>query len=386
MTVQVPAAHDPWLTASRFPHLKSLDGLRAVAIGMVFLGHAGLGRIIIPGGLGVTLFFFLSGYLITSLLRAEQGTVGTISISGFYIRRVLRIVPPLWISLLLLGLASAAGLVPAGLDPLAIAAQALFAINYADLWGHSDGVPGMPLWSLAVEEHYYLIFPAVYLLLARHCPVRTMAAIFAAACGVALALRCVHVFVFHDIFYTYFFTHTRFDSILFGAILALWNNPALEERAWRPKAWQAGLALVLIVATVIPRNDLFRETIRYTLQGGLLFVLFSYLVVARGTVSRILTSWPMQIIGRYSYTIYLCHYFFLMAVHQLLPGANKVIVAVIGGLITLFYAAAMYRLVERNATRLRRRLHPVETPSDRTVDQPETIVPATAADAVSRPA
>ena len=75
-----------------------------------------------------------------------------------------------------------------------------------------------------------------------------------------------------------------------------------------------------------------------------------------------------------------------MALHQLVPGANKVIVAESGGLITLFYAAAMYRLVERNAARLRRRLHPIETPSDRTVDQPETIVPATAADAVSRPA
>lgn len=362
---------DRWLTQTKFPHLPALDGLRAVAIGIVFLGHAGLGRILIPGGFGVTIFFFLSGYLITSLLRAEYAMSGSVSLKGFYIRRTLRIIPPLWISIALFGVASAAGVVPAELDPIAIFLQLFFGINYAEPFGHAAGVPGMPLWSLAVEEHYYLIFPALYILLARKFEARKVATVFGLSCLIALGLRIVHVFVFEDVYYTYYFTHTRFDSILFGAVLALWNNPALEKNAWKPNNWQFVAALILLAITIIPRNEIFRETIRYTLQGILLFVFFSGVIGGRGWINRILISSPFQLVGRYSYTIYLSHYFFLKAVQHMTPSTHKAIAALVAGVLTFLYSAAMYRFVERPAGKLRHRLNPVEKASDAAL-QPAT--------------
>src|SRR5277367_1367766 len=75
-----------------------LDGIRAVAFGLVFVAHVGFDRIV-PGGFGVTVFFFLSGYLITTLLRLEAERTGTVSLRGFYIRRAFRILPPLYITI-----------------------------------------------------------------------------------------------------------------------------------------------------------------------------------------------------------------------------------------------------------------------------------------------
>src|ERR1017187_1002760 len=79
-------------------HIPSLDGLRAIAIALVFLSHAGL-RDVVPGTFGVTVFFFLSGYLITTLLRREWARAGRIRFRQFYLRRAVRIFPPLYLSL-----------------------------------------------------------------------------------------------------------------------------------------------------------------------------------------------------------------------------------------------------------------------------------------------
>src|ERR1700744_3779762 len=80
--------------------IPSLDGIRAVSVLIVVLSHAGLGQVI-PGGFGVTIFFFLSGFLITTLLLAEYEETGRIDIPKFYLRRVFRLMPPLIISLLI---------------------------------------------------------------------------------------------------------------------------------------------------------------------------------------------------------------------------------------------------------------------------------------------
>jgi peptidoglycan/LPS O-acetylase OafA/YrhL len=77
-------------------HLPSLNGIRTVAFALVFLGHAGLNKIV-PAAFGVTLFFFLSGYLITALLRLELEKTGTVSLKNFYLRRMLRILPPFYL-------------------------------------------------------------------------------------------------------------------------------------------------------------------------------------------------------------------------------------------------------------------------------------------------
>jgi peptidoglycan/LPS O-acetylase OafA/YrhL len=87
-------------TASEF-HIPSLDGIRAIAAFIVFLSHCGL-EDLVPGGFGVTIFFFLSGFLITTLLREEYHKRGNISLKKFYLRRLYRIIPPLYIVLVVL--------------------------------------------------------------------------------------------------------------------------------------------------------------------------------------------------------------------------------------------------------------------------------------------
>jgi peptidoglycan/LPS O-acetylase OafA/YrhL len=120
---------------------------------IVILSHIGLASYV-PGHFGVTLFFFLSGYLIATLLRRELIESGAVNFPRFYLRRVVRIVPPMWAAICLAILFSALGLTDV-LDALWLPFDLAFLSNY---FPHS-GLP-IGLWSLAVEEHFYLLFPA----------------------------------------------------------------------------------------------------------------------------------------------------------------------------------------------------------------------------------
>src|SRR5215471_14948655 len=143
-------------------YIPSLDGIRACSVMVVFAAHAGL-RGLIPGDFGVTVFFFLSGYLITTLLRIEHEQTGAISFRAFYLRRVLRIFPPFYLALGAATLVWVLG----GLDrpPFSVGGllqQVFFLTNYNILqngwwFGHAPGT--FIFWSLAVEEHFYLAFP-----------------------------------------------------------------------------------------------------------------------------------------------------------------------------------------------------------------------------------
>src|SRR4051812_45555770 len=115
-------------------HIPSLDGLRAISFGIVFIAHAGLEKVF-PGGFGVTVFFFLSGFLITTLMRTEFEKSGTVSLKAFYLRRVLRILPPFYVVLTLATALTAVGFLGGELIPSAVAAQFL---HYANYWiiGH----------------------------------------------------------------------------------------------------------------------------------------------------------------------------------------------------------------------------------------------------------
>src|SRR5262245_34585181 len=151
--------------------IQSLDGIRAYSFLLVFFAHAGLDNYI-PGGFGVTVFFFLSGYLITTLLRLEWEQHGSISFRDFYLRRALRILPPFYIVLsaaALLAVVGIVGVVNAPLRATPILAQALHVSNY---WIIANTTNDLPVgtgvyWSLAVEEHFYLVFPAFFVILHR---------------------------------------------------------------------------------------------------------------------------------------------------------------------------------------------------------------------------
>lgn len=146
-------------------HIPSLDGIRAIAIFLVFIAHAGLDHVV-PGAFGVTVFFFLSGYLITTLLRREFEKTNTVNLKNFYLRRILRIWPSFYFVLIAGFILTLLGLIPGTIQVKPALSQILHFANYHYI---SHGWEGLTLgtgvfWSLAVEEHFYLIFPFIYLL------------------------------------------------------------------------------------------------------------------------------------------------------------------------------------------------------------------------------
>lgn len=343
--------------------IPSLDGIRAIAASLVFVSHAGLDDVI-PGGFGVTIFFFLSGYLITTLLRVEYERSGEISFKRFYLRRVYRIFPPMYIVLATLILLGCAGVVKSDVTLAALVAQVANLTNYyVILHGSEHLVPlTIPFWSLAIEEHFYLLFPLALVLLLRRVEYRRAAAIFALLCAVVLLWRCylvLHVGVSQH--RTYMATDTRLDSLLFGCIMGIWSNPSLDRDslAFSPRKWVLLLCLsvVLLLGTFLFRSPAFRETFRYSLQGVALFPIFF--------CSVRFSSWPIfawlelklvRGLGVISYTFYLCHFACLRLAEQYIDGS-----AITRGLaafaLAIAFASASYFFVERHLGTIRRRLH-----------------------------
>jgi peptidoglycan/LPS O-acetylase OafA/YrhL len=344
----------------KFSHLPQLDGLRAIAVTIVFLAHCGLENII-PGGFGVTIFFFLSGYLITSLLRSEVAQTGRVGIKDFYIRRTFRIWPPLYITVafvLLTGFVSESAY---KVDWIGIAEQHAFISNYSFLWGHGGrGLLAIPMWSLAIEEHFYLIFPFLYAFWFRKMAPHRVALICALGCVIVLLIRVYCAYTFDSLREIYFLSHTRIDSILFGCCLALWNNPSLDEKVWRPSVKAALSAGMVLLLCLLLRDEFFRQTLRYSLQGGALFVLFLYVLTHDNWSINWLKSAPLRIIGLYSYTFYLVHMSIIAAVSKAWPGLNIPMIIIISGSLAMAYSAVMYWGVERQFALLRKRLHRVD--------------------------
>jgi peptidoglycan/LPS O-acetylase OafA/YrhL len=301
-------------------YLPALDGIRACAFALVFVAHTGL-EAAVPGGLGVTIFFFLSGYLITTLMRAEWAKTGDISLTAFYKRRALRILPPLYL-VMIIGWTLDWFHIPAhratGFGLLSIL---FYFYNYAALL-HSGTVEIVPaglnvVWSLMIEEHFYLVFPFVYLAAKKRAvPAARLARILAAVCIAALLWRFVLVFYFHTSLtssfgWTYAATDARFDSILWGSVMAIGFNPwcgdasQFLDRRRGPLA-AAGAALILL--SLLWREPHFRETLRYTLQGIAMLPVFYYIVSApQSWLARALAWQPLRWLGWVSYTMYLCH-------------------------------------------------------------------------------
>jgi len=344
--------------------IPALDGLRAAAIIIVMCSHIGLQRVV-PGQFGVTLFFFLSGYLITTLLRAELQERGRIDFRRFYLRRVVRILPPMYITIGFFVLLSLAGLI----RPLAwwgLPFDFAFLTNYFPLSGTPIG-----LWSLAVEEHFYFAFPLTLALLARRVSFARCAAIFLGFCIVVLAVRVWEVSRLADFVDVNFWTHTRIDSILFGSIMALWNNPVADDDNVLPVG-VAGyvVAAALLIPTFLVRDEAFRQTYRYTIQGVGLMVLFNTAIRDTGLVCRLLNNGFTKHVAILSYTLYLVHSGLIQAftpnddTHPLAPTLAALALAV-------GYAMLMHRLVERPLSNWRRKIEK-RRPDDKDGGMPVT--------------
>lgn len=357
-------------------HIASLDGMRAVAILIVFLSHAGLSHVV-PGLFGVTVFFFLSGYLITTLLRMECEQHGSANLRQFFLRRTLRILPPFYLILAVIALLTALSVLPGGFYGQALMAQSLFAANY---WEIAGGVqpPGTEiLWSLAVEEHFYLLFPFLYIALRRVIPERRhQFALLLTLCAAVLAWRMllVHQFSAIDLHSgsahhprTCHATDTRLDGLLFGCALAVWGNPALDGTRIQRSHWLWLLlpsCLALLLATFVIRSVPFRETWRYTLQGLALMPVFIAVIRCSDALPLRFLNWRwVSRLGVLSYAFYLSHALLLSLVAHWLPAPSGIshfslmlLRGTVAFLLTLAASWMMHQWVEKPFLRLRRRL------------------------------
>ena len=307
---------------TRLPLLPALDGIRAIAVIAVLLYHAEV--FWVPGGfLGVEVFFVLSGYLITSLLWSELRETGRISLKRFWVRRARRLLPALFV---MLGVV-ATTLVLGWPDEIArVRGDILAAFGYFSNW-YLIGIDqsyfsslGRPspfghLWSLAIEEQFYLLWPVVLGVLAlRLRGARRIARVVLRVAG----LSAVAMFLLHDAAdpsRAYFGTDTRAAGLLLGSALALVWRPFDPARKPFPLTARA-LDGVTVGATAFLVYAFMRydETTSFTLRPGILLVslatcaLIAASVHPRARLARAIGWAPLQEIGKRSYSIYLWHW------------------------------------------------------------------------------
>lgn len=344
-------------------YIAGFDGLRAIAVLMVLVSHVGYGQIV-PGGLGVTIFFAISGFLITTLLIDELGSTGRIDLKLFYARRALRLYPEL---LALIALCLLSGLF---LDLRATTAE-MFAglfyyMNYYYVFGAhyplENTYQWRQLWSLAVEEHFYFLFPGLMLLFGRS--IRARFWMVLALVLLPLVWRFVTYYALHLPWqYNYVATDTRIDSIAWGCLLALLvrrtgDGDGTAAGHWFIRPWMAPLAGALLIATLLVRSEDFRWTWRFTLQGIAIVLLIANLLFDprwRRVVAAL--EWrPIRYVGRISYGLYLYHMLVNQWIERAWPDINRPQLLAVSLVLSLLVATLSYRLLETPLKALRRRL------------------------------
>jgi peptidoglycan/LPS O-acetylase OafA/YrhL len=343
-------------------HIPSLDGIRAVSFMLVFATHAGASTFI-SGDFGVTVFFFLSGFLITTLMRSEFDRNGSVNIRHFWLRRALRILPPFYLVALAATLMALILYPPGTVYAPAMTAELLFYANYWGIYGINREAPGTGVvWSLAVEEQFYLLFPLLYISIQKlRVPRSGQAWLLWGLCVLILAWRCALVMAMHsDSTRIYIATDTRVDSVLFGCALAVWNNPVLDEPTGSPGLWKFLLlpaALAALLICFLFQGTVFRETWYFSIQGAALTLVFIAAIrFHTWPLFRFLNWRPVVFIGTLSYSLYLVHDVLLRAVARLWPQSHAWQRAVISLAASIIAAWAINVLVERPCARLRKRL------------------------------
>ena len=350
----------PLPSAARY--IPSLDGIRAVSFMMVFATHAGANTFI-SGDFGVTVFFFLSGFLITTLMRSEFDRNGSVNIRHFWLRRALRILPPFYLVALAATLLALILYPPGTVYAPAMTAEVLFYANYWGIYGINREAPGTGVvWSLAVEEQFYLLFPLLYISIQKmRVPRSGQAWLLWGLCALILAWRCVLVMALHsDSTRIYIATDARVDSVLFGCALAVWSNPVLDEPTGSPGLWKFLLlpaALAALLICFLFQGPVFRETWYFSIQGAALTLVFIAAIrFHTWPLFRFLNWRPVVFIGTLSYSLYLVHDVLLRAVARLWPLSHAWQRAVISLAASIIAAWVISVLVERPCARLRKRL------------------------------
>ncbi|WP_022883245.1 acyltransferase family protein [Glaciibacter superstes] len=359
-----PATSLPAAASSVTHRLAGLDGLRAIAVIAVVVYHFFPSAL--PGGfIGVDVFFVISGFLITGLLVAEHQRFGHLSLARFWQRRVRRLVPPL-IPLVLI-CCTVAWLI--GGDILVgigwqLAGASTFSYNWvsiaSDASYFSSGQPELfrNLWSLAVEEQFYLLWPLALLavLLIRKPRLRLVV-----VCVAALASAASMAMLYQpgaDPTRVYYGSDTHSFGLLIGAALAMLLRRPSSQRNELPRIrpWLGLVALLGVVGAAIWLPD--DGTVTY--RGGLVVVCLLTAVVIwagvrGGRFGRALDWRPLRYIGERSYGIYLWHWPVIVLLLAAWPTPDAASVAwppLIAIAVTLLAAACSYRWLEQPIRRL----------------------------------
>lgn len=347
---------------SRLPYIPALDGLRALAVSAVLLYHAEVGWM--RGGfIGVEIFFVISGYLITALLLAEWERRGTINLLAFWMRRARRLLPAL-VLLIVTTLTFAVIFLPgevAGLRNDALAALG-FAMNWYLVLIHRPyfETVGRPpplqhVWSLAVEEQFYLLWP-VWLLVCMQLWGRRgvlVSALLGAAVSATLLADWYRPGV--DPSRLYYGTDTRATGLLIGAALAcVWLPGRTLIGRNRTGAWLFDLAGCVALGELLWIASQLHESQPALYRGALLLVallsaaLIAVVVHPYTMLGRYLLAWqPLRWIGERSYGIYLWHWpVFVVTRPRLDLPFDGPVILVVRLAATLLLAELSYRYVE----------------------------------------
>jgi peptidoglycan/LPS O-acetylase OafA/YrhL len=351
--------------AGRRARLRGLDGVRALAVLAVMAFHEGLRWI--PGGfLGVDVFFVLSGYLITDLLVAQFDRSGRLDLRGFWARRARRLLPALAVVLVTVT-AAVTVFEPDQLGSLrrALLGAVTFSSNWSQAVAHQSyfSVFGPPpplqhLWSLAVEEQFYLVWPLVLAFAVFRLRSRWQRAAIAWAGAAASAATMAVVYApGSDPSFVYYGTDTHASGLLIGAALAL-TWPLARVAAAAPRAARAldvaGLAGLAALAWAITH---FSGSDGALYPAGLVFAALAAGAVvtaaaAPGRIARMLGWRPLRWLGVRSYGIYLWHW----PVIALFPavagyGTNVAEVRLVETALPILLAAASWRWIEEPVLR-----------------------------------
>jgi peptidoglycan/LPS O-acetylase OafA/YrhL len=372
-TATTPAPDLAPAPAAPTSHWRALDGLRALAVLAVLFLHLG---VLAGGYLGVDMFFVLSGFLITFLLISEWDKRGSVSFRNFYIRRVLRLFPALACvlitSVLLAWLLDAAG----GAIGRELAAQTFslipWAVAFVANWARALGPPALlnplgPIWSLSIEEQFYLLWPLLLATLLRRRLSRARLALLLAVLAVAeMAYRVALARAGND--RIYYGTDTHSDGLLIGCALALWLASGQPSRlpGWlvRATAWLA--AATLTVLLVLGNVELFQYQVPAAVIATGVIVAAVTLQAAPAAMERLLCSRWAVFFGRRSYGLYIWQAVIFVPAYTLyvrwstvLPRGERLagwtVLPGVAAVACLLVVELSYRFVELPALRLKRR-------------------------------
>jgi peptidoglycan/LPS O-acetylase OafA/YrhL len=352
---------------SSFKYIPSFDGVRGIAVILVILLHVSYG--FFKGGwIGVDLFFMLSGYLITSLLYSEYSSTGRISFKNFYIRRALRLFPPLILCILLSNILWRFDDTNAHASQTIATLASVFYLSNLVAWNYLGNLG--QLWSLSVEEHFYFIWPIVFYKYVIGSPARKQLLLVTVLILLITLFRIYIGNLDKEVAYgifvvdSYTFTFCRFDSILIGAALAIFLNnykPTVTIRS--SHIMLLSIAFIFVLFFVTNRNE-------YLFKGGFIVTNFLCLCLVYFAIifpnQTVLTNSILRWAGRRSYGIYVYHFSIFSVLETFrLPKSpvNLLVVTVARIVLTIIITELSFRFIEQPVLKLKNKFKPREQAS-----------------------